>query len=115
VEEARAQREFEALSAGPVEAAHVALERLLQVTEASFARRAQLQQALDSRIVIEQAKGVLVERYALRPTEAFELLRDGARRSRRKIHDLARDVVDSRTTPPPIEEALRRSTPAERR
>lgn len=105
----------EAFSVGSVEDAQAALQRLLQVTEASLERRAQLQQALETRIVIEQAKGVLIERYALPPEEAFELLRRSARRSRTRIHELARDVVASRTSPPAIEESLRAPAARSRR
>ncbi|MDQ1462724.1 MAG: hypothetical protein QOI08_4208, partial [Actinomycetota bacterium] len=36
-------------------------------------RVAQLQHALTSRIVVEQAKGMLAERYTLTPEEAYEL------------------------------------------
>jgi AmiR/NasT family two-component response regulator len=111
MEETSEQRAVEALSVGSVEDAQAALHRLLNVAEASFERRAQLQHALDSRIVIEQAKGVLIERYGLPPDAAFELLRRAARRSRTKIHDLAREVVATRTSPPPIEEALRVAAP----
>ncbi len=53
----------------------------------------QLQSALDSRIVIEQAKGVLAGRYGMTPDAAFEVLRGHARASRMKLHDLARGVV----------------------
>jgi AmiR/NasT family two-component response regulator len=60
---------------------------------------AQLQAALESRIVIEQAKGVLAERYAVSPDEAFLLLRNTARFNRVKLRGLAADVVASRTTP----------------
>jgi AmiR/NasT family two-component response regulator len=65
-------------------------------------RAEQLQQALDSRIVIEQAKGILAERFMLDIDKAFALLRASARRHRIKIHDLAAEVVASRTTPNPI-------------
>ena len=71
-------------------------------------RNAQLEHALSSRVVIEQAKGVLAERYALGVDEAFQLLRRAARSSRVRIHDLARDVVGSRETPDAI--ALARAT-----
>jgi AmiR/NasT family two-component response regulator len=60
---------------------------------------AQLEHALESRIVIEQAKGVLAERYALPIEAAFELLRRSARSSRMQIHDLAARVVHEETTP----------------
>jgi AmiR/NasT family two-component response regulator len=73
------------------------------------ARVAQLQQALDTRIVIEQAKGVLAERYCLRMDDAFALLRRAARGNRIKIHDLAAQVVASRATPAPILHTLVRS------
>lgn len=58
-------------------------------------RRAdQLQTALNSRIIIEQAKGTVHERYGVDPEEAFRLLRRQARRSNRKLHDVCRDVID---------------------
>lgn len=54
---------------------------------------AQLQQALDTRVVIEQAKGVLAGRYNVTPDAAFEVMRNHARTNRIKIHDVARGVV----------------------
>jgi AmiR/NasT family two-component response regulator len=72
------------------------------------ARVAQLQQALDSRIVIEQAKGVLAERYRLELDTAFALLRSAARSDRIRIRELAAQVVAGRTTPEPILRALPR-------
>jgi GAF domain-containing protein len=56
----------------------------------------QLQGALDSRIVIEQAKGVLAERDKITMDEAFLRLRQAARSSNRRLSDMARDVVTSR-------------------
>ncbi len=53
----------------------------------------QLKHALDARVVIEQAKGVLVARDGLDPRRAFEELRSQARRSRRKLADVAGEVV----------------------
>jgi AmiR/NasT family two-component response regulator len=81
--------------------------RLLGVTEAAYERRAQLENALRTRIVIEQAKGVLAERFALDIEEAFDLLRRAARSHRLKIHTLASEVVNSRETPQAIAEARR--------
>ena len=53
----------------------------------------QLQAALTSRIIIEQAKGVLAERLKISADEAFEVLRGAARYSNRLLSDLARDVT----------------------
>ena len=53
----------------------------------------QLQQALDSRSLIEQAKGVLMERRGLDQQAAFELLRSRARSTRRRLQDVARETV----------------------
>ncbi|HEX7353562.1 MAG TPA: GAF and ANTAR domain-containing protein [Mycobacteriales bacterium] len=56
----------------------------------------QLQTALDSRVVIEQAKGVLAERHGISLEQAFEQLRTEARRSRRKVGELAREITAGR-------------------
>lgn len=53
----------------------------------------QLKHALDARVVIEQAKGVLIARDGVDPRHAFEELRRQARRSRRKLVDVATEVV----------------------
>ena len=54
----------------------------------------QLQGALNSRIIVEQAKGVLAERGNLSMDAAFDRLRGHARRSRQPLTDLARRVVN---------------------
>ena len=59
----------------------------------------QLTAALESRIVIEQAKGVLLERFGLSVDDAFSLLRDAARSNRMNIHELAAKVVSEPETP----------------
>jgi AmiR/NasT family two-component response regulator len=82
--------------------------RLRAVALTLLERNRQLQQALESRVVIEQAKGVLAERFAVAPDEAFQLLRRGARNHRIRVHDLAERVVATRETPEEIE-ALRLS------
>jgi transcriptional regulator with GAF, ATPase, and Fis domain len=53
----------------------------------------QLQGALNSRVLIEQAKGVLAERTGLEVDEAFALLRTHARRNGMPLQIVARDVV----------------------
>jgi hypothetical protein len=54
----------------------------------------QLQHALTSRIVIEQAKGVLAERGGLDMEQAFDRLRRHARNTNTRLTDVARGVVD---------------------
>jgi GAF domain-containing protein len=53
----------------------------------------QLQTALNSRVVIEQAKGILAERLQTSPDEAFLLLRRYARNHNHALTELARDVI----------------------
>jgi GAF domain-containing protein len=53
----------------------------------------QLQQALDSRVVIEQAKGRLSEQLAVPVTESFEIMRRYARNNGLKLRAVAADVV----------------------
>jgi GAF domain-containing protein len=55
----------------------------------------ELQAALDSRVVIEQAKGVLVGRHGLTTRQAFERLRRQARDQRRSLSEVARAVVSA--------------------
>jgi hypothetical protein len=63
-------------------------------------RVAQLQHALTARIVVEQAKGMLAERYSLTPEEAYELIRLAARSNGLKVHALSDSVLSSpRETP----------------
>jgi GAF domain-containing protein len=54
---------------------------------------AQLQRALDARVVIEQAKGALVARDGLSEREAFERMRRQARQERRRVVDVASEVM----------------------
>ncbi|GAB2976281.1 GAF and ANTAR domain-containing protein [Frigoribacterium salinisoli] len=72
-------------------------ERVLQ--EAGLVQ-AQLQEALDTRVVIEQAKGVLAHQHGVSTEEAFQLLRRSARSTGTKLSELARDVVARRVRVP---------------
>ena len=59
----------------------------------------QLEHALASRVMVEQAIGVLAERHRLRPRDAFDLLRGAARSRGQRITDMAQDVVASTANP----------------
>jgi GAF domain-containing protein len=59
----------------------------------------QLQGALDSRIVIEQAKGVLAGRADVDPNEAFHALRDFARTTNQRLSAVAASLVQRQLDP----------------
>jgi hypothetical protein len=58
----------------------------------------QLQTALNSRVVIEQAKGKLAERLGVDMDQAFSLLRQYARTSNLRLSDLAQAFIDGSQT-----------------
>jgi hypothetical protein len=58
-----------------------------------------LQGALNSRIVIEQAKGIVAERRQVDMDEAFALLRSYARSNRKQLSDVARAIIDHSLAP----------------
>jgi AmiR/NasT family two-component response regulator len=91
----------------PPEARAVA-RRLAAEVAALRERTEQLQRALDTRIIVEQAKGVLAERLGCPPEEAFEILRRAARTTQTRIHDLAAEVVLAHATPPPVAREIAR-------
>ena len=55
----------------------------------------QLQQRLNDRILIERAKGVLVQRLGISEEEAYKRLRVLSRRQRRQIRDIAQSLLDA--------------------
>lgn len=56
----------------------------------------QLQRALASRVVIEQAKGVLAERHGTDVAAAFERLRAHSRSENERLHAVAQAVIEHR-------------------
>jgi GAF domain-containing protein len=68
-------------------------ERALRETEALSG---QLQHALNSRVVIEQAKGVVSFKQGVAIDEAFTLIRNYARSHGERLSDVARRIVDRR-------------------
>jgi GAF domain-containing protein len=96
---------FFGVAPGPVDAARLRLGQALAdvATIGLLQQRAihrrdalteQLQSALNSRVLIEQAKGVLAERLQVGVDDAFAILRQSARAANRRLADLARAVVD---------------------
>jgi hypothetical protein len=76
-----------------IEAATIAIvqQRALRL---SLQTTRQLQHALDSRVIIEQAKGALAARLDCAPGQAFDLLRAYSRSNNRRLAEVAGDVVD---------------------
>jgi hypothetical protein len=56
-----------------------------------------LQQRLNDRIVIERAKGILVQRLGVSEEEAYKRLRVLSRRQRRQIRDIAQSLLDTQS------------------
>jgi AmiR/NasT family two-component response regulator len=85
------------------------LDELARYAGVQEQKVAQLQVALESRVVIEQAVGMLAERFDLSAAAAFDLLRDASRDSRRELRSLAAEVTLGRSSPPEIAAARARS------
>jgi GAF domain-containing protein len=65
------------------------------VYEDALARAANLEVALRSRAVIDQAKGMLMERFRMTPDQAFQALAQVSMESNRKVRDVAERFVES--------------------
>jgi response regulator NasT len=84
-----------------VETDQGALESALEIVLLRFAEYHGLEGAFGRRAVIERAKGILMERHQLDEREAFELLRQHARRNNRKILEDSNAVIDGAVHLPP--------------
>jgi GAF domain-containing protein len=60
-----------------------------------------LQTALESRAVIDQAKGILIERHRLTPDQAFQLLAQVSMNANWKLRDVADHLVHTGELPVP--------------
>lgn len=87
----------------PADSAEFLLERVIQ-----------LETALQSRISIEQAKGMLAERLKIGVDDAFEVLRGAARGAGQRLRDVAEDVLGNQELPDAIGEFLKRRRNANR-
>jgi AmiR/NasT family two-component response regulator len=78
------------------------LQSAIDITLQRFGEYHSLQGAFGRRALIEQAKGILMERHATNADSAFELLRTHSQRNGRKLVDIAEAVVETHlllTTP----------------
>jgi nitrate/nitrite-specific signal transduction histidine kinase len=87
-----AQRELARRLAEPIGATLANARAYRRVTRLAT----QLQEALESRAVIERAKGVLMATTGVDETAAFEALRRRSQDENRKLRDVARDLVGGR-------------------
>lgn len=84
-----------------VETDQGALESALEIVLLRFADYHGLEGAFGRRAVIERAKGILMERHQLDEREAFELLRQHARRNNQKIVEVSNAVIGGAVHLPP--------------
>lgn len=81
-----------------LEAFAIVLEELLRHALTAQHRHQlaeQLDRALTNRVVIERAVGVIMAAERTDPVRAFNVLRDRARSERRKVSDVAEEILDS--------------------
>jgi GAF domain-containing protein len=65
-----------------------------QLYDSAYRLTQQLQEALTSRAVIDQAKGILMGQRGMGVDEAFAVLRTTSQRENRKLRDIAQELVD---------------------
>lgn len=76
--------------------ADMATAYLARTSELAEARQLadQLERALDSRVIVEQAKGIVASQHGVTVDEAFQLLRTHSRNNRIRLSQLADAVVN---------------------
>jgi len=85
-----------------VDTAPEELQSAIDITLERFTQYHSLEGAFGRRAVIEQAKGILMGRYAITADEAFERLRDHSQRSGYKLAAVAAAMVDSNLLLAPV-------------
>jgi GAF domain-containing protein len=78
--------------------AHI-LARHASVAVTAARRLHNLTAAVDARKVVGQAMGILMERYSLDEDRAFQVLKRYSQESRRKLRDVAEELIGSRNLP----------------
>ena len=77
------------------------LQSAIEITLQRFSQFDSLQGAFGRRAVIEQAKGILMERHKIDKDQAFEMVRSQSQLTGRKVIDVAEAVVESYLLLPP--------------
>ena len=76
-------------------------QNMIEIVLRRFAEYQSLEGAFGRRAVIERAKGILMERHKIREDAAFSLIRDEARRSNRRVVDVAEAILGGHALLPP--------------
>jgi response regulator NasT len=76
-------------------------QNMMEIVLRRFAEYQSLEGAFGRRAIIERAKGILMERHKIREDAAFSLIRDEARRSNRRVVDVAEALLDGHALLPP--------------
>jgi len=78
------------------------LQSAIEITLQRFSEFDNLQGAFSRRAVIEQAKGILMERHKIDKDRAFEMVRSHSQLTGRRVIDLAEAIVESHLLLPPL-------------
>ncbi len=82
-----------------IPAIEVALGRFKEM-QAIKEANATLEEQLATRRAVDRAKGILMDEHGMREAEAFEFVQKTAMRERRKMRDVAEDIVSGKFRPP---------------
>jgi len=93
---------------------HAELAHALDIVLRRYAEFSRVHGALGRRVIIEQAKGILMERGAIRADDAFASLREHARQTNTTVFNLAEAVVTGHLLlrPPLAKDTSANHTPA---
>jgi two-component system, response regulator PdtaR len=82
-----------------VPAIEVALGRFKEI-QAIRETNASLEEQLATRRVVDRAKGLLMDEFGMKEAQAFDFVQKTAMRDRRKMRDIAQEVIDGTLRPP---------------
>jgi AmiR/NasT family two-component response regulator len=87
------------------------LQNALDITLRRFAEFQNLQGAFGRRAIIEQAKGILMERHGICADDAYALIRNQSQTSGRKLYEIAEAITQTHTLLPRTDAAAEPKTP----